>query len=203
VTRRGSDAPRTRRCIVEGESRDPSALIRFVLAPDGSLVADLAGDLPGRGAWVTASRSAIDAAVRKGAFGRALRAPVSAPPDLADRLDRLLARRCLELLGLARRAGLVVTGFERVAERLASGGVAALIESADAAPDGRRRLSGRARGLPVVALFGREELGLALGRESVVHAALTAGGLADRFLHEAGRLAGIRTSGPDSGRSAA
>jgi hypothetical protein len=183
---------RERRCILTGEVKDPSLMVRFVVAPDGRLLPDLGGELPGRGLWLTASRAALEKAIRKGAFARAARAPVAIADGLADQIERLLERRCLDLLGLARRAGQVAVGFEKVKALIEAGKARVLIAARDGAADGRAKLARLAGPLPVVALFGAAELGLALGRENVVHAALGSGRLGERFLAETTRLSGFR-----------
>ncbi len=184
-----------RRCVATGEVKDKSDLIRFVVGPDGALVPDVVGNLPGRGVWLTASREALDRAVRKRLLARAVRRSVTVEPDLADRVEVLLARRCLEILGLARRAGQVTTGFEKVRSLLRAGRAGALVAASDGGADGREKLRRLGGDLPVVELLTRAELSLALGRENVVHAALAGGRLCDRFLVEAGRLAGFRRVG--------
>jgi ribosomal protein L7Ae-like RNA K-turn-binding protein len=156
------------------------------------VVPDLAEDLPGRGMWVSASRDTLALALRRQAFARAARRPVKVPEDLVDRVAALLARRCLDLIGLARRAGRATTGFEKVREALAAGQVAVLLAAADGAADGRGKLRRMARGLPLIESFSSAELSLALGRENVIHAALAPGSLASRFQAEAARLAGFR-----------
>jgi ribosomal protein L7Ae-like RNA K-turn-binding protein len=156
-------------------------------------VPDIEGKLPGRGLWVTASRAIVDQAVRKGAFPRAARRAVKVPADLADQIERLLTRRCINLLGLARRAGKLTNGFVKVSEALQAGRVAALVQAADASEDGRAKLARLARHMARVELLTTAELGLALGRENVVHAALSPGGLTSSFLAEAQRLAGFRS----------
>src|ERR1700759_3456382 len=96
VTREGeAPAGNGRRCIATMESRPAAGLIRFVLSPEGEVTPDLAARLPGRGAWVTASRTAIDTAVKKGAFARAFKAQAKTPADLSDRIDLLQVRRVL------------------------------------------------------------------------------------------------------------
>src|SRR5437016_3720303 len=110
-----------RRCIVTGATGERGALLRFVVGPDGEIVPDVAARLPGRGLWLTPQRDIVERAVAKRLFARAARRPVSAPPELADRIESLLARRCCEALGLARRAGLAVAGFERVEQALRRG----------------------------------------------------------------------------------
>jgi len=181
-----------RRCIVSGTAQAPAGLIRFVVGPEAMLVPDIAGDLPGRGLWVGASRDILALAVRRQAFARAARRPVVVPADLIDRVAALLARHGLDLLGLARRAGQAVAGFEKVREALAAGRVAALLAASDGAADGRQKLRRMAGELPLIACFSSAELSLALGRENVIHAALTPGRLTDRCLVEAARLAGFR-----------
>ena len=185
-----------RRCIVSGEVRPKAALIRFVAGPDGSVVPDLAENLPGRGLWLSPRRDMIHTACARNAFAKAAKAPLRPAPDLADQVERLLVRRCIEMLGLARRAGQAVGGFDKVAGRIGSGAVGVLLQARDAAEDGRRRLRTLARarnpGLPVVECLDARELGQAFGERPYVHVALDRGALARRICHETARLAGLR-----------
>lgn len=185
-----------RRCIATGEVRDAGELIRFVVGPGDAVVPDVAGKLPGRGIWVTAAAEPLGRAVDKRLFQRAARRQVTVDADLPVTVERLLAQRCLDLLGLARRAGQLVAGFEKVRAFVIAGKAAALVTARDGAPGGRTKLKALAGALPTVALFDVSELSLALGRQNVVHAALAPGGLAERFLAETMRLGGFRA---DSG----
>jgi predicted RNA-binding protein YlxR (DUF448 family) len=158
----------------------PPALIRFVLGPDGQVVPDLAVKLPGRGVWLTAERTLVDKAVKKKLFSRAFKAQAAAPADLADRLEALLAQRLIEVIGLARKAGQAVTGFEKVRARLKEGIAGALVQASDGAADGKAKLSKLATALadrpanamPVIEVLASTELGLAFGRDFAIHAAL-------------------------------
>ena len=183
---------RSRRCILTGEVQDPAGLVRFVVSPEGRITPDLAGKLPGRGLWLSATAAAVEEAARRGRFAHAARAPVTAAADLAERVGTGLAERCLGYLGLARRIGAVVTGFEKVAAALRAGRVSTLIAAADGAPSARQRLQALGGGVRPVDLFSRAELSLALGRENVVHAALSPGRISACFASEAARLAGFR-----------
>lgn len=171
--------------------------MRFVLGPDGAVAPDFSGKLPGRGAWVSASRDAIETARKKGAFARAFKAGAPAPPDLADRVEAGLARSALSALGLARKTGDAVLGFEKVRASLKAGKIAVLVTASDAGEDGRRKLRGLARGAAPVVLFCGRELSAALGRDGVVHVALKRGPAAARFLREARRLRGFRPDAVD------
>jgi len=173
---------------VTGTRGDPADLLRFVTGPDGTVVPDIAGDLPGRGMWVTATRSAVAEAVRRKAFSRAARAPVRAGPELADLVAELLRRHALARLGLAQRGGGLVTGADKVRDWIVKGRAGVLIQASDGAADGRRRLAYLAQALPLVALYEGQALSLALGRENVVHAAGAAGGAAARIVDDAVRL---------------
>lgn len=199
-----AEASRERRDIVSGEVMDEARLIRFVAGPDDVVVPDLARKLPGRGLWVAADRASVETAVKKNAFSRAAKAKLSAPADLADQVERLLAKRLLDGLGLAKRAGELTSGFEKVQAALRSGKVAWLIEAGDAAEDGRRKLSGLARHLDprpgLIGVFDSAELGLALGGENVIHSAFLAGRGADRWGQDVLRLAGFRPLLPESWR---
>lgn len=194
MTRGGADRMRTepeRRCIVTGEAQPRAGLVRFVLSPDAVIVPDLAGKLPGRGIWVTADRAAIERAASKGLFARSAKAPARAPDDLADLVEAGLARRVVELISLDRKAGRAVCGFEKVKGWLADGRARVLFQASDGSDRGKGKLwtpeGGRWFGC-----LRSDELGQAFGRDSVVHAALAAGGLVQRVVEEAAKLNGLR-----------
>lgn len=197
-------ADRERRDIVSGQVMDEARLVRFVSGPDGLVVPDLARKLPGRGLWVAADRASVEAAAKKGLFARAAKARIQAPPGLADLVETLLKRRLLSGLGLARRAGDLTSGFEKVASAIVAGKAAWLIEASDGAADGRRKLWAKAKKQsPTPAMFGvfaAEELGLALGAENVIHTAFLAGRAADRWAQDAHRLSGFCPLLPESWR---
>jgi ribosomal protein L7Ae-like RNA K-turn-binding protein len=155
------------------------------------LVPDLAGRLPGRGFWVAADPVSLAMAIRKRAFDRQAGGSVIVPDDLVALLERLLAQRCLDAVGLARRAGELVMGFDQVASVRASGERGLLIEASDAAEHGRRKLRSKQGDGPVVGSLSRLELGRALGREAVVHAWMRNGRLATRLLDDAAKLKGF------------
>lgn len=169
------------------------------------MLADLAAKLPGRGVWVRADRAAVDLAVKRHAFARGLKAEARAAPGLADDVERLLARRCLELLGLGKRAGALAMGFDQVDAAIRAGPVYGLIEASDGAADGREKLQrlffGRhGRPVPLAGCFTAEEIGVALGRDHVVHACWLQERMADTWAVEIGRLSGFRAITPPSWR---
>jgi hypothetical protein len=191
--RPATDAPEThRRCIVTGELHERAALLRFVVSPDGELVPDVAARLPGRGLWLMPRRDIVERAVTKRLFARAARRPISAPPGLADRVEALLAQRCCETLGLARRAGQAVAGFERVADAVRHGKVGLLVFALDAADAGRRRVAALGREVPAAGALTGAELGAAFGRDRVAHVAVAPGPFADRLALDMRRVAGFR-----------
>lgn len=199
-----AEASRERRDIVSGEVMEESRLIRFVAGPDGAVVPDLARKLPGRGLWVAADRASVETAAKKGLFARAARTKLAPPAGLADQVEALLLKRILDGLGLARRAGDLISGFEKVQAAIAGGRAAWLIEAIDGAEDGRRKLiaAGRRSKNPprLLALYSSEEMGLALGLENVIHTAFLAGRAADRWTSDVLRLSGFRPLFPESWR---
>jgi predicted RNA-binding protein YlxR (DUF448 family) len=199
---------RERRDLVTGEVMPEERLVRFVAGPDGVVVPDVARKLPGRGLWVEARRESVDTAAKRGGFSRAAKAKLTAPADLADQVDRLLAQRLLSGLGLARRAGDLTFGFEKAASAIEGGKVAWMVEASDGSADGRRKLLQSARRAAVLNLrsprllgaFSAEELGLALGLGNVIHLAFLAGRGADRWTIDVERLSGFRPLLPTSWR---
>ena len=171
-----------RRCLVTGVVKQKAELLRFVVGPEAEIVPDLTGTLPGRGLWLSARRDVVETATAKKAFARAARRAVVVPGDLAERLALLLRQRCLETLGLARRAGLVAAGFDVVKAAAKQGHVVLLLEASDGAEDGRRKVTGAAPGAQVVDVFSAAELAAALGRDHVIHVAVSAGRASERAL---------------------
>jgi|HubBroStandDraft_1064217.scaffolds.fasta_scaffold00065_41 predicted RNA-binding protein YlxR (DUF448 family)/ribosomal protein L30E len=193
-----------RRCIATGERQAKDLMVRCAVDPDGVVVPDVAAALPGRGLWLTARRDIVALAAKKRAFARAAKRPVEVPADLADRIEALLAQRCRDGIGLARRSGRAVAGFEKVGQALRAGRVGLLLAASDGAENGRQKIAALARGLDltvdIVAVLSAAELGAAFGRDHVVHAALGGGALADRLRLDGTRLAGFRGIGatPDA-----
>jgi hypothetical protein len=189
-----------RRCVVTRERLPKERLIRFVVGPDRALVPDLNADLPGRGMWLSASKDVLETARDKGglarAFARAARGPVTVPQDLPVLLEAALVRRIGELLGLTRRAGQAIAGFEKAREWLRSGRARLVLEASDGSEAERARfLSGSVGKVAVVAPLPATVLGRMFGRDHVVHVAIAPGRLAERLHLEADRLAGLRGQG--------
>jgi uncharacterized protein len=195
-----------RLCVATRTVRPVGELIRFVAGPEG-LVPDLKRRLPGRGVWVTARRADIEAAVKRHAFQKSLRAEVRVPPGLADVVDALLERAALDALSIAHKGSQVVTGFVKVEKAIAGAPVVALFQARDAGADGGRKLAaalvrrGEAVGTTeIVTSFTTEQLDLALGRLNVVHAALLAGRAGETFLARWRILERFRAVEPDDGK---
>jgi len=186
-----------RRCLVTREVRPKAELLRFVVGPEDRLLPDPAERLPGRGLWLTPRRDIVAAAAAKGLFAKAAGRRVVLPSDLAGEVERLLRGRCLALLGLARRAGQLRTGFEKVREDLKAGRAGLLLGASDGALDGRQKLAALAGDRTEVTLFDSAELSAALGREKVVHAMVAEGGMAVRLRRELERLQGMQAAGSE------
>jgi uncharacterized protein len=195
LTRGGREKDRDepdRKCIATGESQPKAGLIRFCLAPDGQIVPDILGKLPGRGMYLSADRALIDKAAKKNLFSRAARQAVKVPDGLADLVEVLITHRVVELLSMARKAGDAVTGYEKVKDWLVKGQAATLIQASDGSERGKTKLHAPDGANGFVGCLTAGEIGLAFGRERAIHAALAAGGLRTRVVEEAAKLAGLR-----------
>lgn len=192
-------SPTLRRCIVTRQALEKPAMIRFVIDPEGRVTPDLKERLPGRGLWVTATREALDQAVVKHAFAKAAKQSVKAAPDLAERVTELAKREVAELLGLARKSGQLVAGFEKVDAALRAGKVRVLVAASDGAEDGRGKLARIAgSGVEICAPLTAAELAQALGREHAVHAAIKSGGIAEKTIIACRRFTALQ-QGPETG----
>jgi uncharacterized protein len=185
-------------CAATGAVRPVDTMLRFVVAPDGVVVADIKRTLPGRGIWITASREALATAIARRVFGRGFRRDVKIVPDMVAQTEQLLTQSALAALAMAHKAGRVAIGFGRT--EAAIGQAVALLHAADAAPEGARKLAAALRRRPcgsgeieVIDAFTSAQLDLALGRSNVVHAALLAGRESETFMARMARLARFRT----------
>ena len=211
------DGPRTdrsattRMCAVARKVRPIDELIRFVVSPQGEVVADLKRKLPGRGLWVSASRRAVAEAVRRNHFNKGFKRDLRIIATLPADTETLLVRSAVEALAIAAKAGQVVSGFAKVEDALDSRQarmqVEALIHASDGAPDGIRKLDALVRPnagindelhrIPVVTALTSAQLDLALGRSNVIHAALLAGPASKRFLSRSQILVRYRMADED------
>ncbi len=198
----------TRRCIVSGEEKQPENMIRFVVSPDQMLVADIRCKLPGRGMWVTADRTCLQTAVEKSLFAKAARNKVDVPENIAEIIRDQLYRRCLDMVGMAQRAGQIVYGLEKVNDAVGRGCAGILLHASDGGENSRKELRKLQRKLagsdaemnsaslknndPVISAFTGQEIAAALGRDGViVHAFVLKGGLASKLSAETKRLQGF------------
>jgi hypothetical protein len=202
ATARGTE----RLCAATGAVRPIDDMIRFVLSPEGAAVPDLKRRLPGRGIWITATRSALGNAIARKAFARSFKREVRIAADLVEATERLLERAALDALAIAYKAGRVVAGFAKVEAALAGGSASSLLHAADAAPDGVRKLdaalrkSDDGREVGVIRAFTSAQLSLAMGRPNVVHAALLGGPESRAFVTRTARLERFRTGTVGSDR---
>jgi uncharacterized protein len=193
-----SDGP-MRKCIATGEVQPKYGMVRFVIGPEGQVVPDILGKLPGRGIHVAADRAAIELAARKNLFSRAAKQQVTVPADLVDEVDRQLARRVVDLVSLQRKAGRAVAGYERVKAWLQAEEAEVLIQAVDGSGRGKSKLSTPHFG-HYIGWLTADELGLAFGRQTVIHGALASGGLTQRVVEEARRLRGLRENEAGKGQ---
>ncbi|KIC36335.1 MULTISPECIES: RNA-binding protein [unclassified Leisingera] len=204
MTRGGATKDRTgeseRKCIATGESQPKQGLIRFVMGPDGQVVPDVMGKLPGRGVYVASSREALATAVKKKLFARGFKAQVQVPGELVHEVERQVVRRLIELISLARKSGDAVSGFERVKDWLAKEEAQVLIQASDGSGRGKSKLSTPYKG-KFIGCLTADELGMAFGRQTAIHAALASGGLSKRVVDEAQRLQGLREMVGGNGRT--
>lgn len=193
--------PRERRDVASGQTLEPWQMIRMAFGPEGQLVPDFSCKLPGRGAWVASDRSSVEKALSTKAFARAAKAKIILPDNLSDQLEAGLARRVLGLLGMAKRAGEIETGFDKVRGAAQGGLLAYRFEASDGSEDGRSKIRVNAKAIakefeedpaPVVGCFAGEELGAVFGREHLVHVGVRKGRVAVALQKELTRLVGFR-----------
>ena len=194
-----------RMCIVTRESGSQDELIRFVAAPDGTVVADLKRQLPGRGCWVKIDRSLVDKAVAKKLFARALKADVKAAAELGETVDTLLVQQLMQMMNMARKAGQFVTGSAKVDAAVRSGAAIAVFHATNAAEDGVRKIDQARKAwhlgmeteeeIPSYKLFSESEMEGLMGQNAFIHAAVLAGQAGEGVVKRAKMLEQYRNGG--------
>jgi predicted RNA-binding protein YlxR (DUF448 family) len=198
LTRGGREKPRDdpeRRCIATGDVQPKRGLIRFAVSPEGVVVPDILEKLPGRGIWVAAERDALELAVKKGLFARAAKQQVTVPETLVSDVEAGLARRLIDGISMARKAGRAVAGYEKVKDWLGREEARILFQATDGSERGKSKLYPPGGKGSFFEVLTSSELGLSFGRERVIHAALGFGGLTERIREDAIRLSGVRELG--------
>jgi hypothetical protein len=122
--------------------------------------------------------------------------------DMPDTLDRLLVLASLRSLSLARRGGGVVSGLSKVKKAIYSGKVCMVLHAKEAAADGKRKIAQAIYAavqqkkqdeiIDALTLFTAEEMGLAFGRNNVIHAAVCRGLAASGFFKRTRKLIAYR-----------
>jgi predicted RNA-binding protein YlxR (DUF448 family) len=194
-----SGAERT--CALTRELKPAADMIRFVVGPGGEAVPDVKRKLPGRGIWVTATRAAVEDAVKRNVFTRGFKRDVRVALNLAAQTEQMIERAALDALAIAGKGGTVISGFSRVETAVGRDDILAMIHAADAGDDGKRKLAAtlhrnttvKSREIVMIDMFTGAQLDLALNRPNVVHAALLAGPGSETFLARVARLTRFRT----------
>ncbi len=186
--RKGPSPEGTKTCFVTKTIHPREEMLRFVVAPDKTVCFDVAEKLPGRGMWIRADRHLLEQAVSKKLFYKAAHGTVKIPSDLSETVDKQLRQRCLALLALCRKAGLMVFGFEAVKKAIITDTPLALFEAQDASEREQTKLHRPHDTYAVFSLFTREELGIPAGADTVTHMLIKQGPLSKEVVKMAQKL---------------
>ncbi len=197
----GEDELNPRTCIVSRQRLEKEQLIRFVAGPDDLVYPDLKENLPGRGVWVEAKKTSVQAAIDKKLFAKGLKRQVKADENLASLVERLLAERALQALALAKKAGLLISGFAKVDHEIRANNVDLLLHANDAAEDGKRKLASATAfvkhmggdEIPVASCWSGEEMSAVLGLGNATHAAAMPGGASRNLIAAIRKLENYRS----------
>lgn len=192
----------TRRCIVSGKTFPKESLIRFVLDLENGVTPDITERLPGRGLWVQADRASLEEAIAKNLFSKSAKTKAVVPDNLLELTEQVLVRRVSELISLMRRSGQARAGFEKVKATLVNEEAQILLQASDGSDGQKRKLRPPKGPESLISCLSAEELGLAFGRENVIHATLLKGGLLAKVMSEANRLEKLRLNQAKLGKKA-
>ena len=166
-----TDKPIVRKCIVEGVTKPTSELLRFVMIGN-TLYPDFNKKLPGKGIYVTNSRLSLETALTKKLFNKVTRHNLKIDDDFVNIVENIIKTQALNSLNIARKAGALVAGFEKVKEEIKKNKVEFIIEALDAGKDGKEKIAFLAKSVEIFNLFSIDELDITLNKENTVHIAI-------------------------------
>lgn len=172
-----------RTCIVTGEEKPQEDLLRFVLTPDRQVMPDFKKRLPGKGFYLTNSKKILTEAINKNVF-RKFGKHTTIVSNLVEIVENILKNKALDSINLARKAGYLVSGFEKVKEQLSADKVAFIIQATDAGADGKNKIERAAKNIKILTLFSIEELDKALNKTNTVHIALLKGPMSNNVYNQ-------------------
>ena len=181
-----------RTCIASGLPRSKAGMVRFVIDPEDRPIPDLEEKLPGRGIWLTADHRLIRRACIKNLFAKKARRRVHIDYDIPELMVKLMVRRCTHNLGLARRAGQTLIGFDKLKRALQNHQEGYVFLAHDGGLKGRKKIAQLAERVPILCALTATEIGIAFGRNRVVYAFISPSGLGDGLFRDMSRLAGLR-----------
>jgi len=177
-----------RSCLGCREVKPKDELLRFVLDPDSLPVPDIAGKLPGRGAYTCFSRQCLENALARKQFSRAFKGEAKTPValEMVALVQRLFAERIAATLALANKAGRAVSGSDTVMEALRRGDAALLILAADisAESEAKFRFAAEKNRVEIFRFSVKDQLGTPLGKEIRTAVAVSPGAFADKLCRE-------------------
>lgn len=158
-----------RTCIATGQTFPSYKLIRFVKMADSYAVADLAGRLPGRGAWVVAREAAIRKADQQGHFKRAFGVGLQSLDADILAIAKGLRARIIASASMARKCGALLGGGGKL---LSEGHFDGLLAGSDASQRELAKLKSKLGVGWVSQTLSATELGQICGRDSLTFAGL-------------------------------
>lgn len=188
MTRHEKGKPQ-RSCLGCREIRDRDRLLRFVLSPQGEAVPDLDARLPGRGAYTCINAGCVTAAIRQRLFNRAFKQEVSVlPPDgMSALVENLMRERILGYLGLANRAGKIVSGGSLVSDAIRGRekpGLILVATDVSAAIGEKIEILAGLHGIPCQRVLTKDDFGAILGKAPRSAVAVKTGGFVARLVGE-------------------
>ncbi len=165
-----------RKCVLTGNVLPKDELLRFVLLKDGTVLPDFNKKLDGHGFYLSNSKALLQGlSAKTNPLNKILHTKTVMAEDLPQIVEQILYKRGLDALNLARKAGDLVSGFEKVKEVIAKGKAAFVIEATDAGEDGRQKIAAMSKDVEKFIIYDVAALSKALNRENTVHLAVKKG----------------------------
>ena len=186
----------TRKCLVTGINVEKRDLIRFVVNPENTLVADIDQKLPGRGYWVKADRKIILKAINKNILFKTIKKDININQDMLDQIESQIKKKIINYISLSRKAGMAIFGFDKIKASLSNNNIGLLIQALDGSDKEKQRIRNQSIPKIIDNCLNKSDLSKAFGRENVIHCAILRSSFIENIDFNANRLNNLKNPVP-------
>ncbi len=177
-------------CYITKKFYPEELMIRFVLAPCNVLTLDLYHEFEGKEFYVLASKTELG---KMGQYLRKKNGKEFLQDDLISRIDDILRTRIVRLISLARKAGKVIIGYEKIQRGLSFNKIVLLIQAKDGSENRKKDLMLPESQTTRIDCLNKYELGVPFQKHTITHIGFLKSSFTNPLIFDTSRLESLRS----------